>query len=139
MTTNQVTFRDGPLVTATIDARQLQRHVDIKELQRVISQQVSHMSRESRQGKNNQSADERKSPMSENLQLNTPGHHDLLRLANILQSMVQECVAIELPGGCTLETVPKIHMDAAREWFGVAEPTPQKLTEIFNLTQEDES
>lgn len=46
MTVNQVTFRDGPLVTATIDARRLQRHVDIKELQRVMQQQLTHMSNE---------------------------------------------------------------------------------------------
>lgn len=77
--------------------------------------------------------------MSENFQLNSHTHHDLLRLANILRSMAEECVVMELPGGCTLETVPKIHMDAAREWFGVAEPTPQKLTDVFNLDQGDES
>lgn len=57
----------------------------------------------------------------------------------LLRTIVESCDVLELPGGCTLETVPKIHMDAAREWFGVAEPTPQKLTDVFNLTQEDKS
>lgn len=55
----------------------------------------------------------------------------------ILESIVRDCTVLELPGGCTLETVSKIHMDAARELLGVPEPQPQKLLDVFNINQED--
>ena len=51
-------------------------------------------------------------------------------LVHLLKAMTHECMVVQLPGGCTLDTVPKIYMDEARKFFAVPDPEPIQFDEV---------
>ncbi len=47
----------------------------------------------------------------------------------LLESIVRSCYVVELPNGLTIQSVPQVDMDEARELLGIPNPEPMKLPE----------